>query len=225
MNLTELLKPTKFLDSDSESVKTFALNATKNAKTDIEKAIRLYYAVRDSIRYDPYKFYLNKENFTASNTLNSGSSYCIPKAILLAAAARAVGIPAQLGFSDVKNHLSTQKLLDLMETDVFIWHGYTVLYLDGKWVKATPAFNIEMCERFNVKPLEFDGISDSFMHPFNQQDQQHMEYLTDHGSFADLPYETLIDAIKKTYPKFCTMLAQQQLRKDYNFNQEVITTN
>jgi len=223
VEMTEFLQPTKFIDSDSATVKAFAFEAIQGATNDIEKAIRLYYAVRDSIRYDPYKFYLNEENFTASNTLNSGSSYCIPKAILLAAAARAVGIPAQLGFSDVKNHLSTQKLLDLMETDVFIWHGYTVLYLNGKWVKATPAFNIEMCERFDVQPLEFDGINDSFMHAFNKQDQQHMEYLTDHGIYSDLPYDTLINAIKTTYPKFCAMLAQQQLGNDYNFNQEDIS--
>lgn len=222
-NMQDFLKPTQFIDSDSEAVKSFALEATQGANSDIEKAIRLYYAVRDRIRYDPYKFYLDEENFTASNTLNEGSSYCIPKAILLTAAARAVGIPAQLGFSDVRNHLSTQKLLDLMETDVFIWHGYTVLYLNGKWVKATPAFNIEMCERFGVKPLEFDGVNDSFMHPFNQQDQKHMEYLTDHGMYADLPYNKLIDAIQKTYPKFCAMLAQQQLGNDYNFNTEDIT--
>jgi len=222
-NMQDFLKPTQFIDSDSEAVKSFAREATQGANSDIEKAIRLYYAVRDRIRYDPYKFYLDEENFTASNTLNEGSSYCIPKAILLTAAARAVGIPAQLGFSDVRNHLSTQKLLDLMETDVFIWHGYTVLYLNGKWVKATPAFNIEMCERFGVKPLEFNGVNDSFMHPFNQQDQKHMEYLTDHGMYADLPYNELIDAIQKTYPKFCAMLAQQQLGNDYNFNTEDIT--
>ena len=124
MNLNEFLKPTKFIDSDSE--------ATKNTKTDTEKAICLYYVVRDSIRYDPFTFYFNAASFIACNTLKRSSSYCIPKAILLAAVARAIGLPAQLGFSDVKNHLSTQKLLDLMETDVFIRHGYTLLYLDGK---------------------------------------------------------------------------------------------
>lgn len=223
VEMTEFLQATKFIDSDSEAIKSFAFETIQGATSDIEKAIRLYYAVRDSIRYDPYKFYLNEENFAASNTLSSGSSYCIPKAILLAAAARAAGIPAQLGFSDVKNHLSTKKLLDLMETDIFIWHGYTVLYLNGKWVKATPAFNIEMCERFDVKPLEFDGINDSFMHAFNKQEQQHMEYLTDHGIYSDLPYDTLINAIKTTYPKFCAMLAQQQRGNDYNFNQEEIS--
>jgi len=222
-DLTLYLQPTEFINSDSAAVVEFANKSIAGASTDIDKAIRLYYAVRDGIRYDPYKFYLNKENFTASNTLNSGATYCIPKAVLLTACARAAGIPAQLGFSDVRNHLSTQKLLDLMETDVFIWHGYSVLYLGGQWIKATPAFNIEMCERFGVKPLEFDGVHDSFMHAYNQKNEKHMEYLTDHGFYADLPYHSIIEAIKHTYPKFCQMLERVQLEKDYNFAAEEIT--
>ncbi|HIL92411.1 MAG TPA: transglutaminase family protein [Cycloclasticus sp.] len=221
--LAEFLKPTAFIDSDNAKVVEFANKAIAGATTDIDKAIKLYYAVRDGIRYDPYKFYLDKENFTASNTLNNRATYCIPKAVLLTACARAVGIPAQLGFSDVRNHLSTQKLLDLMETDVFIWHGYSVLYLGGQWVKATPAFNIEMCERFGVKPLEFDGVNDSFMHAYNQDNEKHMEYLTDHGFFSDLPHQLIVDAIKETYPKFCRMLERVQSEKDYNFAAEKIT--
>ena len=30
-----------------------------------------------------------------------------------------------------------------MGTDLFVYHGYAELFLDGKWVKATPAFNVE----------------------------------------------------------------------------------
>lgn len=216
------LQSTTFFDYECPAVQEFVQREVAGAKTDIEKAIRLYYAVRDQIRYDPYKFYLTEENFKASHTLIEGASYCIPKAVLLVAAARAVGIPAQLGFSDVRNHLSTQKLLDLMGTDVFIWHGYAVLYLNNKWVKATPAFNLEMCQRFGVKPLEFDGENDSFMHAYNQNDEKHMEYLTDHGVFSDLPYQDIIQAIKQTYPKFCTLLEQQAVEKEHNFEKEKI---
>ncbi|MEO1957685.1 MAG: transglutaminase family protein [Methylophilaceae bacterium] len=222
-NLTEFLKPTVFIDSDNAKVVEFANKAIAGASTDTDKAIKLYYAVRDGIRYDPYKFYLDEENFTASNTLNSGATYCIPKAVLLTACARAVGIPAQLGFSDVRNHLSTQKLLALMETDVFIWHGYSVLYLGGKWVKATPAFNIEMCARFGVKPLEFDGVHDSFMHAYNQDNEKHMEYLTDHGFFSDLPHQVIVEAIKETYPKFCALLKQNEQSQNFDFtNDEIV---
>jgi len=216
------LKPTKFIDSDAEIVQQFAKEITEGASTDKDKAIRLYYAVRDKVRYDPYKFFLTEENYTASNTLKDGVSFCIPKAVLLAATARAVGIPSRLGFADVKNHLSTKKLLDLMGTDVFVWHGYTELFLDNKWVKATPAFNIEMCERFGVKPLEFDGINDSFMHEFNNNNEKHMEYLNDHGSFDDLPFEQIINALKEAYPKFCATFGHQN-NDVHDFGNEKIT--
>ena len=216
------LKSTKFINSDSKLVQDFAHQAISGATSDTGKAIQLYYAVRDGIRYDPYKFFLTEENYTASNTLLEGASFCIPKAVLLAASARAVGIPSQLGFSDVRNHLSTQKLLDLMETDIFIWHGNTLLYLEGRWVKVTPAFNIEMCERFGVKPLEFDGVNDSIMHPFNNQNEKHMEYLTDHGVFEDLPFKQIMSAIKETYPKFCLML-EQQSSEAHDFSHEKIS--
>ena len=64
-----------------------------------------------------------------------------------------------------------------MGTDLFVYHGYTDLCLDGKWVKATPAFNLALCTRFRVKPLEFDGRDDSIFHPFDEDDRRHMEYL------------------------------------------------
>jgi len=222
ISMKDYLKPTKFIDSDAEIIQQFAKEVTKGATSDKEKAIRLYYAVRDKIRYDPYKFFLTEENYTASKTLEDGASFCIPKAVLLAATARAIGIPARLGFADIKNHLSTKKLLNLMGTDLFVWHSYTEFFLDDKWVKATPAFNIEMCERFGVKPLEFDGVNDSFMHEFNNNNEKHMEYLNDHGSFDDLPFERIINAFKENYPAFCATLGQEKNDK-YDFAHEKIT--
>ena len=97
----------------------------------------------------------------ASAVLATGYGWCVTKAALLAAAARAAGIPARLGFADVRNHLSTERMRATMATDVFVWHGYTELWLQGAWRKATPAFNVELCERFGLLPLEFDGRNDS----------------------------------------------------------------
>lgn len=74
-----------------------------------------------------------------------------------AACGIAAGIPARLGFADVKNHLATPRLTDLNGGDVFHWHAYTDLHLEGRWVKATPAFDLALCERFGVLPLEFDA--------------------------------------------------------------------
>ena len=111
----------------------------------------------------------------ASQVIEQGYGWCVPKAALLAAAARAAGIPARVGYADVRNHLSTQRMRETMQTDVFIWHGYAELWLQGAWIKSTPAFNVELCERFGLLPLEWDGRSDSLYHPFDGEGRRHME--------------------------------------------------
>lgn len=189
-----------FIDSHHADIQAFA-SARAGAGSDRQRAVRLYYAVRDDIRYDPYQFSLEPHKLRASTTLAEGSGYCVPKAVLLAACARAVGIPARIGLADVKNHLASQRLLALMETDIFYYHGYTEFWLDGRWVKATPAFNIELCERFSVKPLDFDGHKDALMHEFDTAGRRHMQYLTDHGPRADLPLAELEAVYRKHYPR------------------------
>ncbi len=194
------LEPTGFIESRHPEVVAFARRVAGDAADDRQRAVRLFYAVRDGIRYDPYTFGLEPELFRASTTLARGRSFCVPKAILLAAAARALGIPARLAFADVRNHLATDKLLEMMRTDVFAFHGMTELELGGRWVKATPAFNLELCERFGVLPLEFDGESDAVLHPFDRAGQQHMEYVRDRGSWDDLPLDEMVRATHQTYP-------------------------
>jgi len=172
------------------------------AATPAQKAVKLYYAVRDEIRYDPYTIDLSIEGLRASTTLQLGRAWCVPKAVLLAACCRCLGIPAKLGYADVRNHLSTARMRALMDTDIFVWHGYTAIYLDGKWVKATPAFNIALCHRFHLKPLEFDGKSDSIFHPFDLIGNKHMEYLRERGEFADVPVEQIAVDFSQTFKNF-----------------------
>lgn len=193
------LASTYFIDAGDPRVRAFAV-AKAGQGSDKERAIRLYYAVRDEIRYDPYSLNMRRDTLTASFILKEGRGYCVTKAVLLAAAARAVGIPARLGFGDVRNHLSTERLRQSMGTDLFYYHGYTELLIDGRWVKATPAFNIELCEKFGVLPLEFDGETDSVFHPYTADNRRHMEYVTDRGFRADLPYEELAEAMFRLYP-------------------------
>ena len=194
------LAPTSLIQSEHPDIVAFtAANAGEG--DDIARAINLYYAVRDGIRYDPYSMQLVPEELGGVRCLELKVGFCIPKAALLAAAARASGIPARVGYADVKNHLATGKLIEMMGTDIFIWHGYTDLFLDGKWVKATPAFNIEMCDKFKVLPLEFDGREDSLFHPFDAQDRPHMEYVRYHGVFGDVPVEAIIHAFSTTYSR------------------------
>jgi len=193
--------PGRFVDSDHPDVIAFARRASAGATGPVDAAIRLYYAVRDEIRYDPYGIRLDPAEFLASRCLARGRGFCITKAALLAAAARAVGIPARLGYADVKNHLATPKLLELLGTDLFTYHGYTDIFLDGAWVKATPAFNLSLCQKFRVLPLEFDGRTDSVFHPFDADGRQHMQYVEDRGTRADVPFDEIAANFREVYPR------------------------
>lgn len=199
---TQYLQSTGFIDSNHPLVIDFANKTTQHCQTDIEKAVALYLAVRDGIRYDPYHIDLRPEAISASLTLQRGSGYCIEKALLLAAAARALGIPNRLGFANVRNHLATEKFVRALRTDVFVFHGYVSLYLAGRWVKATPAFNQDLCERFGVAALEFDGLSDSVFQEYDHRGNVYMEYLHFHGEFPDFPFDLFVRELKTWYPHF-----------------------
>lgn len=194
------LRPTWFLNWDDPAVEAFVRRSVGDATTTREKAVRLYYAVRDGVWYNPYAVSGDRNAYRASVILSAPSGFCVQKAILLAAAARGAGIPARLGFADVRNHLASRKLRETMKTDVFVFHGFTELYLDGRWLKATPTFNRELCERFGVRPLDFDGTSDAIFHPYDRHNRRHMEYIRQRGTFADFPFEEMLRALVEAYP-------------------------
>jgi transglutaminase-like putative cysteine protease len=204
----DYLASTYFLDSDSPSIIEYAVPATGRAASDVEKGVALYYAIRDQVRYNPYALALDRAAYRASSVLQAREGFCVQKAILLAAAARTVGIPSRLGFADVRNHLSTERLQRTMGTDVFAFHGYTELFLDRRWVKATPAFNRTLCERFNTAPLEFDGRHDSIFQPLDLSGNRYMEYLRFHGEFADFPFEKMLSVFREVYAHFFKVHAE-----------------
>jgi transglutaminase-like putative cysteine protease len=198
-----LLAPTEFVDCDAPEIGEFVSRSLGGARelSATEKAIRLFDAVRDDIRYNPFDIGTTADDYRASRIAAKPSNYCVPKAILLTATLRATGIPAAVGFADVRNHLNSPKLAELMGTDLFIYHGYVALWLEGRQFKVTPAFNTEMCERFGVRQLIFDGKSDALFHEFDANSHRHMEYVNDRGWFADPPIEQLLREFRATYPK------------------------
>ena len=200
---SEFLASTAFVDSDSAEVRNFVAQGLGDGRglSATEAAIRLFDAVRDLIRYNPFDIGTTEADYRASRIAGKPSNYCVPKAILLTAALRAAGVPAAVGFADVRNHLNSPKLAELMGTDLFIYHGYVALWLDDRMFKVTPAFNTEMCQRFGVLQLVFDGKSDALFHEFDASSHRHMEYVRDRGWFADPPIGELLRDFHATYPK------------------------
>jgi len=99
----------------------------------------------------------------------------------------------------VRNHLTTEKLRQSMGTDIFTWHGYTEVHVDGAWRKATPTFNATLCAKVGVQPLGFDGHSDALLHPFDGEGRTYMQYVRDHGVYHDVPAKFLMREMARDY--------------------------
>jgi transglutaminase-like putative cysteine protease len=202
-DLRLFLSPAEYIDSDHPRVRAAAAELAGSAADPVERARLLYRAVRDQIRYDPYVDFTDKETYRASSVLERGHAYCVGKAALYAALCRASGIPARLGLADVKNHLATPRLLEAVGTDLFAYHGFVELMPRDVWIKATPTFNLSLCQKLGVPPLEFTGEADALLQPFDAGGRAFMSYVTQHGSFFDVPAKFLMLEMARLYPKLC----------------------
>lgn len=199
--MLQTTEATEFLDVGSPKVAAFVEKVVPKGADQRAQAVALYYAVRDKIRYDVYGVDLSRAGMRASQILQTKVGFCIHKSIVYAAAARSVGIPSRLGFCDVRNHLSTGRLRELVGGDVFCYHARVEIYLAGRWIKLTPVFNASLCRLFGVQPLEFDGYNDSLLQPFDVSGQERLHIVHDRGTFEDFPYEACIEVLRSRHPK------------------------
>ncbi|MHA1723670.1 MAG: transglutaminase-like domain-containing protein [Promethearchaeota archaeon] len=192
-DLTIFLRPTEFLDHDKKIVRETAFEITKGLNDEVEKAKKLFYFVRDEIKYNMYTYMPKfKSNLKASVTLRRGYGFCMSKAVLLSALGRAVRIPARIHMVDIINHRISQKIIDLMGTNIFFCHGYSELFIRGKWIKLTPAFDQSTAEKAGYLPnAEFDGEHDAMFSKYDEQGNLLIEYINDHGIFTDVPIEEI----------------------------------
>jgi len=194
------LAPAEYIDSDHPAIAALAAKAVTPDMPAAEKARRFYLAARE-IRYDPDLDYSDPEIYRASSVLQAGRAYCVGKAALFAALCRASGIPARVAFGDVTNHLSSEKLREKMGTNYFAWHGFTEVFLDGRWIKASPTFNSTLCARFGVAPLDFDGGTDALLQAYDGAGRTFMKYEVLHGAFHDVPAKFLMAEMARLYPQ------------------------
>ncbi|NMM47361.1 transglutaminase-like domain-containing protein [Marinigracilibium pacificum] len=198
--MEKYLKPGKYIDSDHPNVIEFVDKHTDGLSDAKQKIIALYYAVRDGFRYDPYRLDFSEEAIRASHITTRDYGYCIEKSNLFTASARVIGVPARMGFANVKNHIGTSKLEKVLKTNLLVFHGYSEIFLHDKWIKVTPVFNKELCYKLNVDSLEFDGENESIFQEYDKSGGDFMEYLHDYGTFEDIPYELMLSELEKHYP-------------------------
>ncbi len=210
-------QPTYYFDYNHPEFETFFQQHFQKDLNPLENLIFFYYWIRDKILYNPYHFKIHKKYYKASYIVYLKKTFCIPKAIAFCTVARKLGFPSKIGFADVKNHLSSERFLQFLNTDIFAFHGYSEIFIfedfsySGIWIKATPAFDKELCEKFNVEPLDFDGTKDSIFQEFNSKNHKFMEYIRERGSFPDFPYETVLKGLLEFYPN---LTKRRNLRGD-----------
>lgn len=196
--------PTYFIESTHPDIVKKALSLIEGIEDEVEKIKALFYFSRDAYQYSPYNVSFEHKLLKASYVLNKEDkkAYCTEKAVVFAALCRAVGIPNRLVFCNVRNHIATEKLVQILKTNLLVFHGYNEVWVNGKWVKCTVAFNKQLCERLNVDTLEFDGVNDYIFQEFDKQNGSFMEYEYEYGSFHDVPHDLWVRETHKYYPHF-----------------------
>lgn len=194
------LNTSYFFDLEHDAVQNLVAEFKIETMSSKEKAIGIYKKVRDDWKYDPYTISLSKDNYKASTIAQRSSGNCVEKSVLLVAGLRALGIPARLHLGKVKNHIAVERLMERFGCDELTPHGMVNAYLNDTWLKMSPAFNTELCARFNVAPLEFNGETSSYLQQYNSSGTRFMEYLEDYGHFDDVPVEFMRENVKSHYP-------------------------
>lgn len=202
---SQYLAETEFFDFSNEKVQEYVEEFRVTSDVPIAigirvKAIGLYLKIRDGFLYDPFDLDISKDGLTFSNVIGKRRAWCVEKAGLMVTCARALGIPARPGYAIVRNHLENEKLEEVLQSDLIVFHGYADLYIDGKWVKCTPAFDKRVCRLSGVDPLEWDGQTDSLFQEHDKSEKRFMEYIHYYGEFQDVPIELANSEMRKYYP-------------------------
>ncbi|THD69790.1 transglutaminase domain-containing protein [Robertkochia marina] len=194
------IERTDSFDFDHAQIRKF-IDPLKDLDTDQEKIRQVYLMVRDGWRYNPYHISFQREDFRASTIAERQDGHCIDKAILMVAMLRGVGIPSRLHLAKVTNHMAVDRLIEKLGSDELAPHGMVDVYHKGAWLKASPTFNKELCDKFGVDPVDFDGSADALLQPYDARGEVFMEYLEDYGHFEDVPYEFILNTFKENYPE------------------------
>ncbi|MEA3470223.1 MAG: transglutaminase-like domain-containing protein [Thermodesulfobacteriota bacterium] len=189
------LKQTFTIEAGNEKIVEMVKNLTADCLTDEEKAVKLFYFVRDSIRYNLYMISVFIEDFRASKVLEWGKGYCVQKAVLLTALGRAAGIPSRMAFAMIRNHSVPEHIIQRIGDNLFPRHGYNQFFLNGRWVSTAATFDRALCEKNGLPTVEFDGKEDAMLPPADLAGKPFIEYVEKFPPREDLPFEWIAEKI------------------------------
>ena len=118
------------------------------------------------------------DHYRASYVATARRAYCVPKAVLLLAAARASIYSSRLSFAD-----GTVLQTDTLRARMGSTGDVRLLQLQRTVSSATAGSrrhrrsSAGLCARFGIAPIDFDGEHDALLHAFDSKGHQHMEYL------------------------------------------------
>lgn len=199
--LHEHLQPTEIIDSDAPAIVERVREIKAGCMTDstVELACKLFLFARDGVPFSRFVKVGTREDFKASVTLQRNKGYCGQKGVLLAALARAAGIPARIGLADIANHAVAPQMLKLLKTNIFKVHVFVEMLVEGRWVRATPAFDTSTCSRVGWPVVQFDGRSDGMLSPELGNGDRYIEYVKFYGVFDDFPYDLVMQEMYSFY--------------------------
>ena len=155
-------------------------------ENEIDKAITIFNFVRDHIQYKIPDHFLRGKYIVSSSLLEIGAGNCLQKSLILASLGRACGIPTRLHIADIINHAAPPNYVKEWG-NIMYWHGYVDIYLEDKWVAANPDYPASLCEKKGYPIVQFDGKHDACLPTQDNEGNKFIEYIADHGWYADLP--------------------------------------
>jgi hypothetical protein len=66
-------------------------------------------------------------------------------------------------------------------------------------VEGDSGLNSELCARFGLPPIDFDGDRDALLHAHAADGSTHMEYVRERGVFNDLPLDAILTGLRHAY--------------------------
>ena len=187
MNPNSSLRPTYCIDSDAKPIVRKASELTASIRNSRDKVLRIFAFVRDEIPYNFAPDVRNRSHFKASHTLEMGNGFCMQKAALFAALCRASGIPARIGFQDIRDYMIVGDFLRLMGTNELSHHGMNAVFLNGRWVMADCTLDSGLANRKRYRLVEFDGARHALLPKTSRTGKPHFDILKQYRFYNDTP--------------------------------------